>query len=58
MIISVITSVSIEIIQFILSIGVADIDDVILNVTGAAMGSLILKLLTKVPIVKKTAQCF
>jgi len=58
MIISVITSLSIEIIQFALSIGVADIDDVILNTTGAATGLLILRLLAKVTVAKKTAQCF
>jgi glycopeptide antibiotics resistance protein len=56
MIISVLTSVTIEIMQFILSIGVADIDDVILNTAGAAIGSLILRLLTKVIFARKTAQ--
>lgn len=56
--ISVIISVSIEFIQFILSIGVADIDDVILNATGATIGMLLLKLLTKVKVFKKIAQCF
>ena len=53
--ISVIISVSIEFIQFILSIGVADIDDVILNTTGATIGMLLLKLLTKVKVFKKNA---
>lgn len=55
--IAVIVSVSIEAIQFILSIGVADIDDVILNTTGASIGVLILKLLTEVKVFKKNVQC-
>jgi glycopeptide antibiotics resistance protein len=54
--ISVIISVSIEFIQFILSIGVADIDDVIFNAAGATIGMLILKLLTNVKVFKKNAQ--
>jgi glycopeptide antibiotics resistance protein len=47
-----ITSISIELIQFLLSIGVADIDDVILNTTGAAIGVLIFKLFTKIDFFK------
>ena len=54
--ISVIISISIECIQFILSIGVADIDDVILNTTGATIGVFLLKLLIKVKVFKKNAQ--
>lgn len=45
--IALITSVSIEVIQFLLSIGVADIDDIILNMTGATIGAGTLKLLFK-----------
>jgi glycopeptide antibiotics resistance protein len=48
MIISVATSVFIEITQFVFSIGVADVDDIILNTTGAAIGLLILKMLIKI----------
>jgi glycopeptide antibiotics resistance protein len=54
--ISVIISVSIEFIQFILSIGVADIDDVIFNAAGATIGMLILKLMTKAKVFKKNVQ--
>lgn len=36
-------SVFIEVVQYLFVIGVADIDDVILNVTGACMGFLLLK---------------
>jgi glycopeptide antibiotics resistance protein len=45
--IAIIISVCIELIQFIFSIGVADIDDVILNTLGAIIGGVILKLLKK-----------
>ncbi len=48
MIISFVTSISIEITQFVLSIGVADVDDIILNTTGAAVGLFILKKLIKI----------
>lgn len=44
LIVSAITSLLIETIQFISGIGVADIDDVILNTTGACLGFLLLKL--------------
>jgi glycopeptide antibiotics resistance protein len=56
--ISIIISVSIELTQFLLSIGVADIDDVILNTIGATIGVFLLKLLIKVKIFKKNIQRF
>jgi glycopeptide antibiotics resistance protein len=40
--IAILISLAVEIIQYIFNIGVADIDDVILNTTGAIIGSLIL----------------
>ena len=42
LLIAVVTSFFIEIIQFLFNIGVADIDDVILNTTGASIGLLII----------------
>ena len=42
-----IISVCIELTQFIFSIGVADIDDIILNTIGAIFGGVILKLLKR-----------
>ena len=42
--VSAVTSFTIEIIQFISGIGIADIDDLILNTTGACLGFLLLKL--------------
>jgi glycopeptide antibiotics resistance protein len=50
MLIAFLTSISIELIQLIFSIGVADIDDIILNIAGAALGALILKLLLKLKV--------
>jgi glycopeptide antibiotics resistance protein len=50
--ISMITSISVELIQLLLSIGVADIDDVILNTTGAVIGVLIFRLLTRFDLFK------
>jgi glycopeptide antibiotics resistance protein len=44
------TSILIETIQFIFEIGVADIDDVILNVTGAAIGFFISKAILGKPL--------
>ncbi|MEP7277589.1 MAG: VanZ family protein, partial [Bacteroidota bacterium] len=45
--VSCLTSICIEFIQFFFSIGMADIDDVILNTLGAALGVVILKALKK-----------
>ena len=45
--VSIITSIVIETIQYILDIGVADIDDVILNTTGAVAGVLIAMVIKK-----------
>ena len=42
-----ITSTCVEVTQFILSVGVADIDDIILNTTGAGMGIVFFMLLKK-----------
>jgi glycopeptide antibiotics resistance protein len=47
LLIALITSFSIELLQYMLCIGVADVDDVLLNVTGACIGILLLKLLKK-----------
>lgn len=46
--IALITSFSIELLQYILCIGVADVDDILLNVTGACIGIFLLNLLKKV----------
>jgi glycopeptide antibiotics resistance protein len=42
-----ITSTCVEITQFILSVGIADVDDIILNTTGAGLGIAFLILLQK-----------
>jgi glycopeptide antibiotics resistance protein len=53
--ISLLTSICIETIQFLLGIGVADIDDVILNTIGACIGVLLLKFLPRLknPLINK-----
>lgn len=53
MVISLITTTLTELLQLIFSIGVADIDDIILNMLGTAIGILILKLLFKVKAISK-----
>ena len=40
-------SLGVEVSQYLLGIGVADVDDIILNTLGAAMGILLLKLATR-----------
>jgi glycopeptide antibiotics resistance protein len=54
--ISFVISICVEVTQFILGIGVADIDDVILNTTGACIGTLIIWLMrkSKHPVIQKT----
>ena len=47
LLIVIVTSISIEIIQFVFKVGVADIDDVILNVCGGAIGIIGYKVLLK-----------
>ena len=45
--IAAVTSLSVEILQFVLAVGAADVDDIILNTFGAIAGILIYKLLRK-----------
>ncbi len=47
MLVSIVISISIEFIQFALGIGVADIDDIMLNTLGAYIGVLLLQLVLR-----------
>ncbi len=43
--ITLVTSLSVEVVQYVLDIGIADIDDIILNVIGGVVGVLVYKIL-------------